>query len=54
MATLIYAEIDAFHADDKAIEFTAAPTEVHGQRIARFRDCEGAERSVAVPDTLRS
>ena len=42
-------DIHAFHSDERAkgIVFTAPPTEVHGQRIARFRDCEGAECSVS-------
>ena len=42
-------DIDDFHAAGRAkgLVFTSAPTEVHGTRIARFRDLDGAEISVS-------
>jgi predicted enzyme related to lactoylglutathione lyase len=42
-------DFDAFIADAEAkgIAITSPPREVHGTRIARFRDCEGAEVSVS-------
>src|SRR5262245_34406438 len=42
-------DLDRFHADALAsgIAFTSEPREVHGVRIARFRDPEGAEISVS-------
>ncbi|MEO8041967.1 MAG: VOC family protein [Acidobacteriota bacterium] len=42
-------DIEAFYSTAKAdgIEFTAEPTETFGQRIARFKDSEGAECSVS-------
>ena len=38
-------DIDAFYSSAQAngVEFTAAPTETFGHRIARFKDSEGAE-----------
>jgi predicted enzyme related to lactoylglutathione lyase len=42
-------DIDRFHAEKSAsgVEFTSGPTEVFGSRIAKFKDCEGAECSVS-------
>ena len=42
-------DIDSFHARGQAegLSFTSPPTDVHGTRIARFRDPEGAEISVS-------
>lgn len=42
-------DIDRFYAEQKelGVEFTSAPTQVFGRRIARFRDSEGAECSVS-------
>lgn len=42
-------DLDRFHAESEAqgVVFTSPPTEMHGTRIARFRDCEGAEISVS-------
>lgn len=42
-------DIDNFHAAGQAegLLFTSPPTEVHGTRIARFRDMDGAEISVS-------
>ena len=42
-------DLDAFYAAREAngVAFTQAPTLVHGTRIARFRDCEGAETSLS-------
>ena len=42
-------DIDAFHAaaQAKGITFTSPPTEMHGTRIARFLDPEGAEISLS-------
>jgi predicted enzyme related to lactoylglutathione lyase len=42
-------DIDAFHADAEAkgIRFTEPPRDMHGSRIARFVDPEGAEISVS-------
>jgi lactoylglutathione lyase len=41
--------LDRFHADAQArgIAFTSPPTDMHGTRIARFRDPEGAEISIS-------
>ncbi|HEX4389241.1 MAG TPA: VOC family protein [Steroidobacteraceae bacterium] len=43
------ADVQAFHAEHSArgVAFTSAPTQLHGQTIARFRDSEGAECSVS-------
>jgi lactoylglutathione lyase len=35
--------------DEFGLEFTQAPTEMHGIHIARFRDIDGAEVSVSGP-----
>ena len=35
--------------DELGLEFTQAPTEMHGIHIARFRDIDGAETSVSGP-----
>lgn len=42
-------DIDNFYAAGQAegLVFTSPPTEVHGTRIARFRDIDGAEISVS-------
>jgi catechol 2,3-dioxygenase-like lactoylglutathione lyase family enzyme len=41
--------IDNFYAggQSEGLVFTSAPTDVHGTRIARFRDPDGAEISVS-------
>ena len=42
-------DIDRFYAEkkDNGVEFTSAPTELFGSRIARFKDSEGVECSVS-------
>src|SRR5687767_6237663 len=42
-------DLDAFFAEASAdgVEFTSAPVETFGHRIARFKDSEGAECSVS-------
>ena len=42
-------DIAAFHAERsrQGVQFTSPPTELHGQRIAKFRDTDGAECSVS-------
>jgi predicted enzyme related to lactoylglutathione lyase len=42
-------DLDALYArrDELGIAFTQPPTDMHGTRIARFRDCEGAEVSIS-------
>ena len=42
-------DLDGFHAARGAngIEFTQEPMLMHGTRIARFLDCDGAETSVS-------
>jgi len=42
-------DIDAFHAaaQAKGIPFTSPPTDMHGTRIARIRDPDGAEISLS-------
>jgi len=42
-------DINDFHAAGCAtgLVFTSPPTEIHGTRIARFRDLDGAEISVS-------
>ena len=42
-------DIDGFYAEkkDNGVEFTSAPTETFGSRIAKFKDSEGAECSVS-------
>lgn len=42
------ADLDAFHsaAQAKGIVFTSPPADVHGSRVARFLDPDGAEISV--------
>ena len=41
--------LDRFHASARAngITFTSPPTDMHGTRIARFRDLDGAEISIS-------
>jgi len=43
------ADLDNFHAAGQAegLVFTSPPTDVHGTRIARIRDPDGAEISVS-------
>jgi catechol 2,3-dioxygenase-like lactoylglutathione lyase family enzyme len=42
-------DLDRFHAEAEAngITFTSPPTEMHGTRLARFRDPEGAEITIS-------
>ncbi|MGA9773283.1 MAG: VOC family protein [Blastocatellia bacterium] len=42
-------DLDKFYAEmkDNGVEFTSAPTEIFGGRIARFKDSEGVECSVS-------
>ena len=42
-------DLDNFYAAGQAqgLVFTSVPTEMHGARIARFRDLDGAEISVS-------
>lgn len=42
-------DIDAFHAEkaDRGIEFVSAPTVLHGQKLAKFKDSEGAQCSLS-------
>ena len=42
-------DLDNFYAAGQAqgLMFTSAPTDMHGTRIARFRDLDGAEISVS-------
>ena len=42
-------DIDEFYEEQKGkgVEFTTAPTELFGSRIARFKDSEGVECSVS-------
>jgi catechol 2,3-dioxygenase-like lactoylglutathione lyase family enzyme len=42
-------ELDGFHADaqSKGITFTQEPKDMHGTRLARFRDPEGAEITIS-------
>jgi catechol 2,3-dioxygenase-like lactoylglutathione lyase family enzyme len=42
-------DLDAFHArrDELGITFTQPPTDMHGTKIARLRDSEGAEVSIS-------
>ena len=42
-------DLDAFYAarEAKGVSFTQPPTPMHGVRIARFLDCEGAETSIS-------
>jgi catechol 2,3-dioxygenase-like lactoylglutathione lyase family enzyme len=44
--------LDRFHAEAQAkgITFTSPPTDMHGTRVARFLDSEGAEISVSQTD----
>src|SRR3954464_3823239 len=46
---LATADIDNFYAAGQAegLVFTSPPTDVHGTRIARFRDPDGAEIAVS-------
>jgi predicted enzyme related to lactoylglutathione lyase len=41
-------DIDSFYTQNsrQGVKFTSPPTELHGQRIARFKDTDGAECSV--------
>src|SRR3954454_7827013 len=42
-------DLDNFHAagQGQGLVFTSPPTDVHGTRIARFRDTDGAEITVS-------
>jgi lactoylglutathione lyase len=42
-------DVDSFYAEkkDKGVEFTSAPSELFGSRIAKFKDSEEAECSVS-------
>ena len=42
-------DIEAFHAEkaDKGIEFISPPTPLHGQKLAKFKDSEGAQCSLS-------
>ena len=42
-------DIDAFYADkaDRGIEFISPPTVLHGQKLAKFRDSDGAQCSLS-------
>jgi catechol 2,3-dioxygenase-like lactoylglutathione lyase family enzyme len=42
-------DIEAFYsrAKGQGVQFTSPPTELHGQKIARFRDPDGAQSSVS-------
>ena len=44
-------DIQRFHAEamNKGVQFTSPPTDLHGQRIAKLRDVDGAECSVSGP-----
>ena len=44
-------DLDNFYAAGQAdgLVFTSPPTDMHGTRIARFRDLDGAEISVSGP-----
>jgi catechol 2,3-dioxygenase-like lactoylglutathione lyase family enzyme len=44
-------DLDNFYAAGQAdgLVFTSPPTDMHGARIARFRDLDGAEISVSGP-----
>ena len=39
-------DVDAFYKDS-GVEFTSPPTETFGHRIARFKDCDGAEVGIS-------
>jgi catechol 2,3-dioxygenase-like lactoylglutathione lyase family enzyme len=44
-------DLDGFYSrrNTLGIEFTQPPTDMHGTKIARFRDNEGAEVSISAP-----
>jgi lactoylglutathione lyase len=44
-------DLDHFYQERirAGVEFTSTPTALHGQRIARFKDVDGAECSVGGP-----
>jgi len=44
-------DIQQFYAkaSSQGVQFTSPPTELHGQRIAKLRDIDGAECSVSGP-----
>lgn len=44
-------DIEGFYSDakNKGVHFTSPPTRLHGQRIAKLRDVDGAEYSVSGP-----
>ena len=39
-------DVDAFYKDSE-VEFTSPPTDTFGHRIARFKDCDGAEVGIS-------
>jgi lactoylglutathione lyase len=43
------ADIDVFYGESsrQGVTFTSPPTDLHGQRIARFKDTDGAEYSAS-------
>jgi lactoylglutathione lyase len=43
------ADIDGFYSETsrQGVKFTSPPTDLHGQRIASFKDTDGAEYSVS-------
>lgn len=44
-------DLSSFYSEakDKGVQFTSPPTSLHGQRIAKLRDADGAESSVSGP-----
>ena len=44
-------DVQRFYAEasNKGVQFTSPPTDLHGQRIAKLRDIDGAECSVSGP-----
>jgi catechol 2,3-dioxygenase-like lactoylglutathione lyase family enzyme len=44
-------DLDAFFGDasGNGVEFTSPPTPLHGRKVARIRDTDGSEYSVAGP-----
>lgn len=43
------ADIESFYSEKsgKGIEFTSPPTPLHGQKLAKFKDTDGAECSIS-------
>jgi len=46
---LATADLDHFYAEGQAkgLTFTAPPADMHGTRLARFRDIDGAEITIS-------